>query len=116
LLSPVLQKNLVFYTRIRITLATFLSLISLFLVTLRTSVSRGETNNPTHLSEQLVFLRQLAGELNAQSKPVVDHKNKEIFASIKIFSRTYGFEYTTIAEEIKSGLSPEEIINKREKI
>jgi hypothetical protein len=57
---------------------------------------------------------QLEGELNAQSKPVVDHKKKEIFASIKIFSRSYGFDYTTIAAEIKSGLSPEEIINKRE--
>jgi len=57
----------------------------------------------------------LTGELNAQSKPVIDKKNKEIFSSIKVFSKTYGFDYTTIAAEIKSGLSPEEIIKKRDK-
>tara|TARA_B100000315_G_scaffold78574_1_gene71900 strand:+ start:17 stop:1075 length:1059 start_codon:yes stop_codon:yes gene_type:complete len=57
---------------------------------------------------------KLTGELDAQSNPVVVKKNKEVFSSVKIFSRTYGFDYTTIAAEIKSGLSPEEIISKRD--
>jgi hypothetical protein len=56
---------------------------------------------------------KLTGELNAQSKPVIDKKNKEIFSSVKIFSKTYRFDYTTIAAEIKSGLEPAEIISKR---
>ena len=57
---------------------------------------------------------KLTGELNAQSKPVVVKKNKEIFSSVKVFSSTYGFDYTTICAEIKSGLSPDKIIEKRD--
>ena len=57
---------------------------------------------------------KLTGELNAQSKPVVVKKNKEIFSSVKVFSSTYGFDYTTICAEIKSRLSKEKIIEKRD--
>mgnify|MGYP001159463246 CR=1 FL=1 len=56
---------------------------------------------------------KLTGEPSAQSKPVVVKKNKEIFSSVKVFSSTYGFDYTTVCVEIKSGLSPDKIIEKR---
>lgn len=56
----------------------------------------------------------LTGKLDGQSKPVVYQKNKEVFSSVKVFARTYGFEYTTIAAEIKKGLTAAEIVEKRE--
>ena len=39
---------------------------------------------------------ELHGELNAQSDPLTHDEKKEVFASIKIFSRTYGFDYTPL--------------------
>ncbi len=55
----------------------------------------------------------ITGKLTAQSKPQVHKENKEIFSSVKDFANAYGFDYTTVAAEIKSGFSLEEIINKR---
>ena len=91
------------------------------------SLSKGETSEAAFGIDKPKWLKKfsnienlinkgykLTGELNAQSKPVVDKKNKEVFSSIKVFSETYGFDYTTITAEIKSGLELSEIISKRE--
>ena len=56
---------------------------------------------------------RLIGKLNGQGAPVVDGENKEIFASVKLFAKEYNYEYTTIAEEIKKGLTVEQIRKKR---
>ena len=53
------------------------------------------------------------GERNGQSTPVVLEATKEIFSSKKEFAKTFGIEYTTVATEIKRGLSADEILKKR---
>jgi transposase-like protein len=53
------------------------------------------------------------GEKNGQSTPVVLEATKEIFSSKKEFAKTFGIEYTTVATEIKRGLSADEILKKR---
>ena len=56
---------------------------------------------------------KLTGELKKESTIVIDKKNKEIFSTGKKFANTYGYDYTTISAELKSGLKPFEIISKR---
>lgn len=56
---------------------------------------------------------KLTGDLNQQSKPVVDDINKEIFSSRKIFAETYGFEYHSVCDDFKKDMDPTEIIKKR---
>jgi len=53
------------------------------------------------------------GEKNGQSSPVILEATKEIFSSKKEFAKTFGIEYTTVASEIKRGLSADEILRKR---
>ena len=53
------------------------------------------------------------GEQNGQSNPLICHPTKEIFCSIKEFSKTFGLDYTTVASEIKRGLTAEEVLSKR---
>ena len=97
------------------------------LSSVRSSINKGETPEAafgigkakwekklTNIETLIKKGYKLTGELNAQSKPVVVKKNKEIFSSVKVFSSTYGFDYTTICAEIKSGLSPDKIIEKRD--
>ena len=56
---------------------------------------------------------KLTGKLNGVGTPVVDHEKEEIFSSTKEFAKEYNYEYTTIAEEIKKRLTPEQIRKKR---
>jgi len=69
----------------------------------------------SHIEKLISEGYKLIGTLNAQSKPVVNETKNEIFSSKKVFARTYGYDYTTISEEFKSGLTAEQIIHKREK-
>jgi len=56
---------------------------------------------------------KLIGKLKGLGKPVVDNDKKEIFSTAKRFAKEYNYEYTTIAEELKKGLTPEQIRKKR---
>jgi hypothetical protein len=53
------------------------------------------------------------GNANGQSKPLICHPTKEIFCSIKEFAKTFGLDYTSVASELKSGLTAEEVLLKR---
>ena len=44
---------------------------------------------------------------------MVLHVTKEVFATVREFADSFGYDYTTIAEEIKKGLSPDQILVKR---
>lgn len=55
----------------------------------------------------------LVGKKSAQGDPVVLHVTKEVFTTVREFADSFGYDYTTIAEEIKKGLSPDEILVKR---
>lgn len=54
------------------------------------------------------------GKKSPYSNLVVLHKTKEIFSSVRVFSMEFGIEYTTAASELKAGISPEEILKKRQ--
>ena len=56
---------------------------------------------------------RLIGELNGLGKAFPDHEKKEVFSTAKEFADEYHYEYTTIAEEIKKGLTAEQIRKKR---
>jgi hypothetical protein len=53
------------------------------------------------------------GEPNGQSNPLICHPTKEIFCSVKDFAKTFGLDYTSVASEIKRGLTAEEVLIKR---
>ena len=55
----------------------------------------------------------LVGTKTPYGDPVVLHVTKEVFSTIKEFADTFGYDYTTIAEEIKKGLTPDQILLKR---
>jgi hypothetical protein len=55
----------------------------------------------------------LVGKKSPYGDPVVLHLTKEVFSTIKEFADSFGYEYTTIAEEIKRGTTPDEILVKR---
>lgn len=54
----------------------------------------------------------VVGELSSWSIPVVLHHSKEIFASKRGFAVAHGLEYTTVAERLKQGCMPEEILRR----
>jgi len=56
---------------------------------------------------------KLTGVLSGVGIPVVDHEKEEIFSTEKEFAKAYNYDYTTITEEIKKGLTAEEIRKKR---
>jgi hypothetical protein len=55
---------------------------------------------------------RLVGDLKSWSEPVVLEQTKEVFASVRDFAKTYGLEYTSAAERLKKGMSPEDILRK----
>ena len=55
----------------------------------------------------------LIGKRSPYGDPVVLHVTKEVFATVREFADSFGYDYTTIAEEIKKGLSPDQILVKR---
>jgi hypothetical protein len=55
---------------------------------------------------------RLIGELKSWSQPVVLEQTKEVFASVRDFAKTFGLEYTSAAERLKKGMSPEDILRK----
>ena len=65
--------------------------------------------------EKLIFESgyRFIGERNGQSTPLILESTKEIFSSKKEFAKTFGIEYTTVASELKRGLTADEILKKR---
>jgi len=55
----------------------------------------------------------LVGKKSPYGDPVVLHITKEVFSTIKEFADSFGYDYTTIAEEIKRGITPDQILVKR---
>ena len=55
---------------------------------------------------------EYVGEKNRFSEPVIVDYEKKIYPSIKLFAETYGIDYTTVAERIKTGMTIEEILKK----
>lgn len=55
----------------------------------------------------------LIGKKSANADPVVLHVMKEVFATIKEFADSFGYDYATIAQEIKKGLTPDQILVKQ---
>lgn len=53
------------------------------------------------------------GTKSPYADPVILHATKEIFTSVKEFSKNFNFDYTTIACEIKDGLTPDQVLIKR---
>jgi len=53
------------------------------------------------------------GNQNGQSNPLICHPTKEIFCSVKEFAKTFGLDYTSVASEIKDGLTAEDVLSKR---
>lgn len=53
------------------------------------------------------------GDQNGQSNPLICHPTKEIFCSVKEFAKTFGLDYTSVASEIKKGLTAEDVLRKR---
>jgi hypothetical protein len=66
--------------------------------------------------DQLIVERgySFIGKRNAQSEPVIFHELMEIFSSKKEFARVFGLDYTTVVHEFSSGLSPADILRKRD--
>jgi len=52
------------------------------------------------------------GEKNAFSDPVVVEHEKKIYTSVKLFSKSYGLDYSNISKKLKSGWTVNEILIK----
>jgi len=57
----------------------------------------------------------LTGELKPSCKPIVIHRDKEIFSSIKEFCNARDFDYSNVSKLLKTGKTAEQIIDKRQK-
>jgi hypothetical protein len=55
---------------------------------------------------------EYVGKKNPYANPVVVDFEKKIYPSIKDFSKTYGLDYTTVADKLKNGDSIEKILKK----
>ncbi len=56
---------------------------------------------------------RLVGEKKHSSIPLIAHKTKEIFASARELAKSYNFSYYGVVDDIKEGLSADQIIEKR---
>lgn len=67
----------------------------------------------SNLDEFLADGYRLTGELKPTSKPIIVHRDKEIFSSQKEFCTARDFDPSDVSKEIKAGMTAEQITDKR---
>tara|TARA_R100001443_G_scaffold70601_1_gene78902 strand:+ start:1293 stop:2078 length:786 start_codon:yes stop_codon:yes gene_type:complete len=69
--------------------------------------------NNSALEELVRSGYNLIGELKPNCKAVIIPRDKEIYSSVKVFSKSKGWDYSNISKRLKKGDSPEQILDSK---